>query len=198
MYLLRSAAVARRTQLERSETTRAALIDAALDLLDERGWAATTSVVVCERAGVTRGALVHHFGDLPSLLAAALDTHYERWARIVAAEPPARTLAELVTQSWRVVADGGAKVVIEAWLAAANDADLGRAIAPVIAGFAKLVSPTEHDLIADDDTRVLYLALREAILGLALGRATNGGPLPHEDAVVARLVAIAHDHDITD
>lgn len=185
----------RRTQQERSESTKAALIDAALALLDERGWAATTSVAVCERAEVTRGALVHHFGDLPALLAAALETHYARWAEVLADEPPPGSLADLVMQSWRVIDEGGAKVVIEAWLAAANDAELGRAIGPVVAGFAKLVSPTEHHLVADDDTRDLYLTLRETLLGLALGRATNGGPLPHEEAVLTRLAAIARAHD---
>ncbi len=187
--------MARRTQQERTESTKAALIDAALALLDDRGWAATTSVAVCERADVTRGALVHHFGDLPALLAAALETHYARWTEILAEEPPAESLADLVMQSWRVIDEGGAKVVIEAWLAAANDAELGRAIGPVVAGFAKLVSPTEHRVVTDDVTRDLYLTLREALLGLALGRATNGGPLPHEDVVVTRLAAIARADD---
>lgn len=187
--------MARRTQQERTEATQAALIDAALALLDERGWAATTSVAVCERAGVTRGALVHHFGDLPALLAAALDTHYRRWTDAVVDEAPATSLAEVVERSWRVVAGGGAKIMIEAWLAAANDPDLADAIGPVVAGFAKLVSPDEHAAIVDEESRTLFLTLREAILGLALGRATNGGPLPHEDVVVDRLIAIARAHD---
>ncbi|MBV9950634.1 MAG: helix-turn-helix transcriptional regulator, partial [Acidimicrobiia bacterium] len=51
----------RRSQAERSATTQRALIEAAVELLIERGWAATTAVAVCERAGCTRGALIHHY-----------------------------------------------------------------------------------------------------------------------------------------
>ena len=187
-----------RTQRERSDSTRSALIDAALALLDERGWAATTSVAVVERAGLTRGALVHHFGDLPSLLAEALDAHYAGWADQVTEGPATRDLASLVESMWHVIATGRMKIVIEAWLAATNDAELGRSIGPVIARFAKLVDPTGADVVRSEADRLFVLTARETMLGLALGRATTGGPLPHEDAVVGRLVALARAHDSGD
>ena len=56
--------VAREEHIERFRE----LAEAAIDLLIERGWAATTAVAVCERAGVTRGALLHHYDDLGDLL----------------------------------------------------------------------------------------------------------------------------------
>ncbi len=187
--------VAGRTQIERSDTTRAALVDAALDLLDERGWAATTSVAVCERAGLTRGALVHHYGDLPSLLAAALDAHYERLAAANGDEPRPTSMEVLVEQTWRVIEGGRFKIVIEAWLAAANDPELGRAIGPVVERFAKLVHPEANAALSDTGARTLYLTIREALLGLALGRAASGGALGHERLVVDRLRTLARDHD---
>ena len=188
--------MAARTQQERTDATRATLIAAALDLLDEVGWAATTSVAVCERAGLTRGALVHHFGDLPSLLAEALDAHHAELSAAVASESRPCSMTELVDQTRRVVDRGRFKIVIEAWLAAANDADLGAAIGPVVTRFAKLVDPIEQrQLLPDDDARSLYLTCREAILGLALGRATSGEPLAHADDVVDRLLDLARAHD---
>ena len=186
--------VSRRSQQERTDGTRAALIATALGLLEERGWAATTAVEVCERAGLTRGALVHHYGDLPTLLAAALDEHHAQLAA-AAADGRADSLEGLVRQTWRVVESGRFKIVIEAWLAAANDPDLGRALGPVIERFAKLVSPDATDVLPDATSRSLYLTMREAILGLALGRSTNGGPLGHEQLVVDQLLTLARNHD---
>jgi AcrR family transcriptional regulator len=62
----------RRTQPERRAATRAALLDAALDCLVEHGYDGTTTGLVCERAGVSRGALLHHFGTRAVLVAATL------------------------------------------------------------------------------------------------------------------------------
>lgn len=64
---------ARRTQEERRAATRAALLDAALECLVEYGYDGTTTGRVCERAGVSRGAHLHHFGTRPALVAAALE-----------------------------------------------------------------------------------------------------------------------------
>src|SRR5215813_13442153 len=65
-----------RTQAERSAAMQAALIDAATELLIERGWAATTAVAVCERAGCTRGALIHHYPSMSALLADAIEAWF--------------------------------------------------------------------------------------------------------------------------
>jgi AcrR family transcriptional regulator len=57
----------RRTQAERSASTRAALVSAARDLFSTQGYAATGREEIVARAGVTRGALQHHFGDKETL-----------------------------------------------------------------------------------------------------------------------------------
>jgi AcrR family transcriptional regulator len=57
----------RRTQAERSASTRAALLAAARDLFAERGFAGAGREEIVRRAGVTRGALQHHFGDKEGL-----------------------------------------------------------------------------------------------------------------------------------
>src|SRR5271154_2528623 len=61
----------RRTQAERRAATRTALLDAAIDCLAEEGYAKTTTRRIAQRAGVTPGALQHHFATRAELLGQA-------------------------------------------------------------------------------------------------------------------------------
>jgi AcrR family transcriptional regulator len=63
----------RRTQEERSTATRTKLLDATIDCLIELGYADTTTTVIAERAGVSRGAQLHHFPTKAQLVAAAVE-----------------------------------------------------------------------------------------------------------------------------
>jgi AcrR family transcriptional regulator len=74
------------TQVERREATRAALLAAARALFTEKGFAATGREEIAERAGVTRGALYHHF--------ASKQDAFEAVARELEAELEARMVAE--------------------------------------------------------------------------------------------------------
>jgi AcrR family transcriptional regulator len=76
----------RRTQAERSHATRAALLASARALFAERGFAGTAREEIVERAGVTRGALHHHFGTKQDLFAAVFeDLEHELAGRIASA-----------------------------------------------------------------------------------------------------------------
>ncbi len=62
-----------RTQHERSERTRRALLTAARSLFVQKGYAATSTPEIVTRAGVTRGALYHQFADKQALFAAVVE-----------------------------------------------------------------------------------------------------------------------------
>lgn len=63
----------RRTQQERRDTTRAALRAAARELFATKGFAAAGREEIVERAGVTRGALYHHYASKEELFAAVYE-----------------------------------------------------------------------------------------------------------------------------
>src|SRR3954471_921634 len=77
----------RRTQTQRAETTREALLASARELFTERGYDDVGTEEIVRAAGVTRGALYHHYGDKASLLEAVYNRieaeSTERVARIV-------------------------------------------------------------------------------------------------------------------
>ncbi|MGV9412601.1 TetR/AcrR family transcriptional regulator [Nocardia sp. NPDC003693] len=63
----------RRSQEDRSRATRAALEEAGRRLFTERGFAHTSGADLVAAAGVTRGALHHHYGDKRGLFLAVLE-----------------------------------------------------------------------------------------------------------------------------
>ena len=77
----------RRTQSQRTEATRSALMAAARRLFTERGYDAVGTEEIVRAAGVTRGALYHHFGGKAELLEAVYERleaeSTERVARVV-------------------------------------------------------------------------------------------------------------------
>lgn len=128
-----SAVALRRTQQARREETRRALLDAAVASLLEVGYARTTTLEVQKRAGVSRGALLHHFPSKATLLAAAIEhVVRERGAdleRRLSAMPGggARSGAAL-DLLWSVYADPYIQVSIELWASSRTDAELRAAL----------------------------------------------------------------------
>ncbi len=63
----------RRSNRERTDATRSALLQAARALFVRQGYAATSTPEICAAAGITRGALYHHFVDKKDLFRAVLE-----------------------------------------------------------------------------------------------------------------------------
>jgi AcrR family transcriptional regulator len=126
---------ARREQ-ERSRVTRQRLMEAAVDCLVEYGWAGTTTTVVAERAGVSRGAQLHHYPTRGELVVAAVQhVGRARFDELLAAAEalplgPRRTetvltmLADLYTGPLF-------KAALELWVAARTDRQLHDVAAPL-------------------------------------------------------------------
>lgn len=70
--------VARRTQAERSGETRRRILDAAVALLGEHGYAGLRTGDVVSAAGVSKGALTHHFPSKDALVVAVVEHVFVR------------------------------------------------------------------------------------------------------------------------
>ncbi|MEQ9635530.1 MAG: TetR/AcrR family transcriptional regulator [Devosia marina] len=66
----------RRRQEDRRAATRRALVAAARTLFAKKGYAATSTPEIVKAAGVTRGALYHHFADKQALFAAVVEEEH--------------------------------------------------------------------------------------------------------------------------
>ena len=86
-----------RRQAERSDTTRRAIVDAARTLFAELGFERTSIDQVAEAAGVSKGALYHHYRDKTEVLAAVYEDMARDMARrLVAAVEPVESPLEQV------------------------------------------------------------------------------------------------------
>jgi len=120
----------REPQQDRSRATRQRLLDAAAECLAELGWAGSTVSVVAERAGVTRGALQHHFPTREDLFTAAVEHVADERLAFVRArqgELPshgrARTEA-VVDMIVRMYTDRSFRAALHLWVAAATEEPL--------------------------------------------------------------------------
>lgn len=68
-------------------TARGKLLDAAIEIIREKGYAGTSVDELCSRAGVTKGAFFHHFPSKDSLAVAALTQWTESSDALFAAAP---------------------------------------------------------------------------------------------------------------
>lgn len=125
----------RRTQAERTAETKTALLDATLDLLAESGYKATTTTAVAHRAGVSLGALLHHFPTKTDLLTEAIGHAFDRrtreYRRIMAeADPSSDSLDSSLDLLWAMCNGPTFAVFVELWVAARTEPEL---VEPLVA-----------------------------------------------------------------
>lgn len=192
-------ATMRSRRLDYSESTRSALVDSAVGLFTEKGYAATSLDEVARRARVTKGALYHHFTGKQALFEAAFEKVESRvigrLEEIIARpEPPWERalsgLREFITScldpAYQRIAIHEAPVVMgwERWREAEERASFGL----VRANLADLIEAGELDEVPLDITsRLLFGALSAAATEIA------GSPDPQRvgaevEAVIVQLL----------
>jgi AcrR family transcriptional regulator len=121
----------RRTQVERSEATRAALVDAARPLFAAAGFSAVATEAIVRAAGVTRGAMYHQFADKTELFAAVFE--------VVEAELT-RRIDAVVSNSGQSDPIALMKLGAATWLDACSEPEVHRIVlieAPAVLGWER-------------------------------------------------------------
>lgn len=118
-----------RTQQQRRDETRRALLDAAVESLIQVGFARTTTLEVQRRANTSRGALLHHFPSKAELLVATVDHLAEMRARelkmLAAQLPDGRARTDAVLELlWQCFSGTFFQVAMELRTAARTDPEL--------------------------------------------------------------------------
>jgi AcrR family transcriptional regulator len=193
----------RRTQAERTAATRSALLDAAVGCIAELGYARTTTTEVARRAGVSRGAQLHHFPTKADLLLAATAQLCDRRLadfRTAFAGAPAGTdpIDTAIDVMWSMYADETFTSHVELLVAARTDDTLRQAMVDqqqlFFDGAAVVFTEILGDsLAAEPASARLNLAFAFSLMdGVAL-KALLGGPYPILPVdVIDALKAVAH------
>ena len=130
-----SAGAARGPNAVRRAATREKILDAAVQCILERGYQGTTTLMVQEKAGVSRGSLLHQFPSKADLMAAVLERvtltrHYAYQERMRAAPDDRSRFELLVDVLWEQITRPAGFVRLEIMVAASSDPELLKRITP--------------------------------------------------------------------
>jgi len=168
-----------RKEQERSRITRQRLMEACVECLVELGWAGTTTTVVAQRAGVSRGAQLHHYPTRAELVVAAVEhVGRARAAEIVESAGglpagPRRTEAVL-----GLLADFYCgplfAAALELWVAARTDEQLRAVVAPLEIQLGREAHKAALEMLGVDEGRPGVRELIQATLDMLRGLGLAG------------------------
>ncbi|MEM7663773.1 MAG: TetR/AcrR family transcriptional regulator [Pseudomonadota bacterium] len=167
-----------RTNEERTAESRRKLIEVGRKLFGEYGFAGTSTPMIAQAAGVSRGSLYHHFEDKADLFHAVVEAEYERL------EAAIDEMITHVSDPLEILIEGG-----EGFIAAASDPISQRILfvdGPSVVGGGMLLS-------VDNETTT-------SSLRLGIEAAQTAGRLPKDlpAAALTSMMSGAYDRAVLD
>lgn len=188
----------RRTQAERRETTRQALLEATIASLVEAGYARTTTTEVVRRAGVSQGALFNHFPTKSALVAAAAEQLFadlvsvfeDAFTGSADSEPP---IVVALRRLWDVFCMKELQAVYRLYAEAPADPELLEALVPIVRAHEENLTRLAIALfpeVADSEVfRGMFTAAVFAMQGASMQRPVYVDP-EHEATMLRQLEAL--------
>jgi AcrR family transcriptional regulator len=145
----------RRTQRERSAAMRERLLEATIDSLYEVGYSRTTTIEVAARAGVSRGAQLHHFPTKKRLVTVAvrhlLEKRLEEFRQAFATLPQdANKYNGVIDILWEKTSNRAFYAWLELVVAARTDPSLRKTVVEIADQFADQVQQTFREFFSSN------------------------------------------------
>lgn len=182
----------------RSEVTRRRILDAAIGVFGEVGYAAAGWNTIIERSGMTKGALYHHFDSKESLASAVIeegsDAVLTAFRNVCMSSSPA--LENMIHGTFTFAnVFGSDKMARAAEQLTAALSGFNKAAAQFCEGLVDLMATQARRAVVEGDLRedLDPVALSELVLGAVLGTRLLGnamsatGPAGHLDDVAGVL-----------
>jgi AcrR family transcriptional regulator len=161
-------------QEERTRLMRQRLLEATIDCLVEHGWSGTSTTLVSQRAGVSRGAQLHHFPSKNDLVLAAVAHLSEKRAeelREAARHLPSgrrrtRAVLDMLAEHFTSPVFNAA---LELWVAARTDQHLRVAVVPLEQRVGREAHRIAVEALGVDESKSGVRELVQATLDLVRG-----------------------------
>ncbi|MGD1935062.1 MAG: TetR/AcrR family transcriptional regulator [Candidatus Phaeomarinobacter sp.] len=193
---------------QQADKTRRAICDAAIGCLDEIGYADTSLTRIQERAGLSRGALTHHFPTKEDLIAATLDMllgrsvmtgkRVERAAWRKVPDKDAQVRAHLKWLWERLVRTPEGRALMEILMASRTDKALGKRTAKSLIDWdarmgAAIIDVYESPDLDDADVVTLWAICRVFMRGMLVHERFTRNRA-EETLIVDRFIALIAPH----
>ncbi|HLO21448.1 MAG TPA: TetR/AcrR family transcriptional regulator [Sphingomicrobium sp.] len=183
-------------QALKSAQTRARLIESTIRCLVKFGYSGTTTPKVASEAGLSRGAMLHHFENggalMQATIAELLDRRLRAFRRAVGS--PSSDVRTLVRTYWKQLLSPSFVAFIELAIAARTDKNLARILEPAQAEFRERWYELAVQLFPawQQDRKAFDLALaltQNTVEGMAINRLIHGCDERMIDSVLDNLEA---------
>lgn len=170
----RTAPRVRRTQEERTTQTRLALIDAAIASIGEYGYAGASTTMIAQRAGVSRGAMLHHFATRAALMAQVVrhvfDNEMAEYEATRVRTGIGDNLFDWPTLLWSVLSRPPGMAVLEILQATRSDAELADLVVPMQEDVEKSALTVMRGAFGGDETlaRTVMRLMVWSVRGLSI------------------------------
>lgn len=178
-------------QARKSAATRLQILEATLRCFSKLGYFHTTTPAIAGEAGLSRGAMLHHFPSRLDVVRAAVEhLHGKRlkaFRAAVAGLPAGESRAHAALRAhWEQLRHPLYAVFIELYVAARTDPDLADILVPAEAAFTRELRATAMEVVpewrvADPDFEIGFDLVICALQGMALNLFRPGGPQPNDE-----------------